>query len=64
MSKEKFYWQDDTWGALYTEDNTFEFQLSTCDNSGRQYINFYPEQTDNVQDSMKVLAHYEVFKRD
>ena len=41
-------------GALYTEDNTFEFQLSTCDNSGRQYITFYPEQTDNVQDSMKV----------
>ena len=64
MSKEKFYWQDDTWGALYTEDNTFEFQLWTCDTSGKQYITFYPEQTDNVQDSMKVLANYRVIRED
>ena len=64
MSKEKFYWQDDTWGALYTEDNTFEFQLWTCDTSGKQYITFYPELTTDVHASNKVLAHYEVFKKD
>lgn len=64
MSKEKFYWQDDTWGALYTEDTTYEFQLWTCDTSGKQYITFYPEQTDNVQDSMEVLVNYRVIKEE
>ena len=38
--------------------------LWTCDNSGRQYITFYPELTNNVKDSNKVLANYEVNKKE
>ena len=63
MSKEKFHWEEDTWGVVVTEaGDTLEINLHTCDVSGRQYITFYPEQTDNVQDSMKVLANYRVIK--
>ena len=61
MSKEKFYWENDTWGVIHTEQGeTLEMNLHTCDVSGRQYITFYPEQTEDVKKSMKVLASYEV----
>ena len=61
MSKEKFYWEEDTWGVIHTEQGeTLEMNLHTCDVSGRQYITFYPEQTEDVKKSMKVLASYEV----
>tara|TARA_R110000787_G_scaffold209102_2_gene319155 strand:- start:98 stop:295 length:198 start_codon:yes stop_codon:yes gene_type:complete len=65
MSKENFYWQNDTWGVIHTENGeTLEMNLWTCDNSGRQYITFYPELTNNVKDSNKVLANYEVNKKE
>jgi hypothetical protein len=65
MSKEKFYWEEDTWGVVVTESgDTLEMNLHTCDVSGRQYITFYPELTSDIRASNKVLAHYEVFKRD
>ena len=61
MSKEKFYWENDTWGVIHTEQGeTLEINLHTCDISGKQYISFYPEQTEDVKKSMKVLASYEV----
>ena len=61
MSKETFYWQNDAWGVIHTEDNQIlEINLHTCDVSGKQYISFYPEQTEDVKKSMKVLASYEV----
>ena len=64
MSKEKFYWEEDTWGVVVTEaGDTLEMNLHTCDVSGRQYITFYPEQTEDVKKSMKVLASYEVNKK-
>ena len=67
----KFYWENDTWGVIHTEQGeTLEMNLHTCDVSGRQYITFYPEQTEDVKKSkdmgceglksMKVLASYEV----
>ena len=61
MSKEKFYWENDTWGEIHTEKGEkLIFNLHTCDISGRQYISFYPELIDDVQKSLKVLASYEV----
>tara|TARA_R110002072_G_scaffold242725_2_gene401737 strand:+ start:3277 stop:3474 length:198 start_codon:yes stop_codon:yes gene_type:complete len=61
MSKETFYWENDTWGVIHTEQGeTLEINLHTCDVSGKQYISFYPEQTEDVKKSMKVLASYEV----
>lgn len=65
MSKEKFYWEEDTWGVVVTESgDTLEMHLHTCDISGRQYITFYPELTSDIHASNKVLAHYEVFRKD
>jgi|VirMetMinimDraft_7_1064189.scaffolds.fasta_scaffold354315_3 hypothetical protein len=59
------YWQNDTWGSIITEDGeTLELNLWTCDNSGRQYLTFYPELTTDVVKSNEAIAHYEVIKKE
>ena len=59
--EEKFYWENDTWGEIHTEKGEkLIINLHTCDISGKQYISFYPEQTEDVKKSIKVLASYEV----
>ena len=59
------YWQKDAWCTLQTEtDEVLDVNLWTDDNTGKQYITFYPTLSNDVSKANKVVAHYRVIKED
>tara|TARA_R100000908_G_C3744412_1_gene140088 strand:+ start:609 stop:794 length:186 start_codon:yes stop_codon:yes gene_type:complete len=59
------YWQEDAWCTLQTEtDEVLDVNLWTDDNTGKQYITFYPTLSNDVSKANKVVAHYRVIKEE